>query len=104
MTPHKDIEDLDDKIDKMLTWDIDGQKEPVIFQPEMKKAIKELIQAEVVKARSDEIKLALPLKGKVFLSGIVFVRRELDDRLHDDCIDVAFLETRLKALNKGKVE
>lgn len=30
------------RLDNILTWDIDGHKEPVIFKPELKKAIKKV--------------------------------------------------------------
>ncbi|MBA3756028.1 MAG: hypothetical protein H0X02_07320 [Nitrosomonas sp.] len=35
---------LDEVIDSMLTWDIDGHKEPVIFKPELKAATKAITQ------------------------------------------------------------
>lgn len=40
------VDELDKKIDKMLSWNINGHTEPVLFQPEMKKAIKKLITQE----------------------------------------------------------
>ena len=35
--------ELNEAIDNMLTWDIQGHTQPVLFQPEIKKAIKSLI-------------------------------------------------------------
>ena len=49
---------LDAAIDKMLMWNINGHTEPVVFQPEMKAAIKKLIttreQQVATEARIDE--------------------------------------------------
>lgn len=38
--------EVEAKIDKMLTWDINGHKEPVMFRPEIKAAMVKLIASE----------------------------------------------------------
>lgn len=47
-------EDLDADIDKMLTWNINGHTEPVIFQPEMKAAIRKLFKKHL-KAHTERL-------------------------------------------------
>lgn len=48
--------DLEQQLDNLLTWDIDGVKEPVIFRPELKAALIALIEQRELAAVQQALK------------------------------------------------
>jgi hypothetical protein len=49
--------ELNSQLDNLFSWHIDGEKVPVLFRPELKEGIKQLITQKQLEARIKELEM-----------------------------------------------